>query len=149
MCLGAQFTGSLLTLPAIRSGWYADLAKPAFTPPDWVFGPVWTFLFFIMAVAAWLVWKEEDREPLARPGLILFYLQLMVNVLWSALFFASGNPGWAFADIVLLWFLILVLTVLFFRVSRLAGLLFVPYLLWVLYAAALNGTIWWLNRGMG
>ncbi|MDF1535274.1 MAG: tryptophan-rich sensory protein [bacterium] len=145
MCLGAELTGSLLTAPAIRSGWFEALEKPAFNPPAWVFGPVWTALFFLMAVAAWLVWRQEGEKPVRIP-LVAFYIQLVCNVMWSALFFGSMRPGWALAEIVILWGLILITAMLFYRVSRLAGLLFIPYLGWVAFAAVLNGFIWWMNR---
>lgn len=147
MCLGTQLTGSFLTMPAIRSGWYAGLAKPFFTPPDWLFGLVWTALYFILAVAAWMVWKSQHDAPLVKPALLLFFAQLVLNVFWSAFFFSMQRPGLAFAEIVLLGVLALVTAALFFRINRWAGLLLVPYLGWLLYAAALNGAIWWLNRG--
>ena len=147
MCLGAQLTGSFLTLPAIRSGWYAALEKPFFNPPGWVFGPVWTALYFIMALSAWMVWKHEPDSSLVRPALYLFFLQLLFNVTWSALFFALRKPGWAMVEIIFLWLLILATILVFHRISRLAAWLLVPYLAWVLFAAALNVAIWWLNRG--
>ena len=147
MCLGAQLTGTFLTLPVVRSAWYAGLIKPSFNPPDWLFGPVWTALYFTMAVAAWLVWKSESGNPMVKPALLLFFVQLVFNVLWSALFFGLQRPGWAFVEIIVLWLLILAACLAFFRVSRWAALLLVPYLGWVFYAAVLNGAIWWLNRG--
>lgn len=146
MCLGAQLTGGLLTMPAVRSGWYERLAKPVFNPPAWVFTPVWTALFFAMAVAAWLVWRKQGENGLVRPALLLFLVQLVFNVLWSAFFFSLRRPGLAFAEILVLLALILATTLLFARISRPAALLLVPYLVWVLYAALLNGAIWWLNR---
>lgn len=148
MCLGAQLTGSFLTLPAVRSGWYASLAKPAFTLPERAFGPVWTILFFTMAVAAWLVWRKEVEGRSVKPALLLFFAQLILNVLWSALFFGVLRPGLALAEIVPFWLLILATMYSFARINRWAGLLLVPYLVWVLYAAVLNGSIWWLNRGL-
>ena len=147
MCLGAQLTGSLLTLPAIRSGWYAGLQKPPFTPPDWVFGPVWTVLYFTMAVSAWMVWRLESQDSRVKPALVLFMVQLLFSVLWSALFFSMGRPGWAVAEIIVLWLLIWMTVLAFYRIRRGAAWLLAPYLIWVLYAAVLNGAIWWLNRG--
>ena len=134
-------------MPAIRSGWYAGLQKPLFAPPDWLFGPVWTVLYFTMAVAAWMVWKFQSDNSLVKPALLLFFAQLILNVLWSAFFFSMLKPGWALVDIVLLWALVMVMVVFFFRINRWAGLILVPYLGWLLYAAVLNGAIWWLNRG--
>ncbi len=148
MCLGAEVVGGLLTTPAIRSGWYGLLEKPVFQPPAWVFGPVWTMLYVLMAVSAWLVWEKADEKPIKIP-LVLFYVQLLLNVMWSGLFFGMGRPDLALAEILVLWTLIAVVTVLFFRVRRTAGLLFVPYLAWVSFALMLNGSIWWLNRGGG
>ena len=148
MCLGAEVVGGLLTTPAIRSGWYGLLEKPVFQPPAWVFGPVWTMLYVLMAVSAWLVWEKADEKPIKIP-LVLFYVQLLLNVMWSGLFFGMGRPDLALAEILVLWTLIAVVTVLFFRVRRTAGLFLVPYLAWVSFAVVLNGFIWWLNRGGG
>jgi len=148
MCLGAQLTSSFLTMPAIRSGWYAGLEKPFFRPPDWLFSPVWTALYFTMAVAAWIVWRLESEEPLVKPALLLFFAQLIFNVLWPALFFGMRRPGWALVEIVGLCLLIVATALVFARINRWSALLLVPYLGWVLYAAVLNGFIWWLNRGL-
>jgi len=149
MCLGAQLTSSFLTMPAIRSGWYTGLEKPFFNPPDWVFGPVWTVLYFTMAVAAWMVWTQESENPLVKPALLIFFAQLIFNVFWSAFFFGMRRPGLALMEIILLWLLILATALIFYRITKWAALLLVPYLGWVFYAAVLNGAIWWLNRGSG
>jgi benzodiazapine receptor len=141
ICLTTAGLGSLLTLPAIP-GWYASLEKPAWTPPNAVFSPVWTTLFVMMAVAAWLVWRAGS--PRALP-LTLFGMQLVLNAGWSGLFFALRSPGLAFAEILLLWAAILATLVAFWRVRPAAGLLLVPYLLWVSYAVALNFAIWRMN----
>jgi tryptophan-rich sensory protein len=101
-----------------------------------------------MAAAAWMVWRRESVDPLVKPALMLFFAQLIFNVLWSAFFFSMQRPGWAFLEIVLLWLLILATSLVFVRINRRAALLLVPYLGWVLYAAVLNGAIWWLNRGL-
>ena len=146
MCLGAQLTGSLLTMPAIRSGWYTALEKPFFNPPAWLFGPVWTVLYFIMAISAWMVWRQESENPLVRPALYLFFVQLLFNVIWSALFFSIRRPGWALVEIALLWLLILATILIFCKVNKWAAWLLAPYLGWVLYAVILNSAIWWLNR---
>ena len=141
VCLGAAGLGSLLTTPALRP-WYADLNKPRWTPPNWLFGPVWTVLFIAMAIAAWLVWR---RVGLTAAPMQLFLLQLLFNVAWSALFFRLRSPGPAFAEIVLLWFAILATSIGFWGAVPAAGWLFLPYLIWVGYAAALNFSIWRLN----
>jgi len=146
MCLAAQLTGSFLTLPAIRSGWYAGLVKPSFNPPAWLFGPVWTALYFTMAVAAWMVWRRDSGEVRVKPALLLFFTQLVFNVLWSALFFGMRRPGLALVEIVLLWLMILATVLVFYRISKPASWLLFPYLGWVLFAAVLNVAIWWLNR---
>lgn len=142
VCLGAAWVGSSLTRPSLQP-WYEGLAKPWWTPPNWVFGPAWTILFLAMAVAAWLVWERTGR--LTAVALRLFLLQLLLNVTWSAVFFYFRSPGAAFGEIVLLWCAILATTIVFGKTVPLAGWLMVPYLTWVIYAAALNFAIWRLN----
>ncbi|MGA7802622.1 MAG: TspO/MBR family protein [Gammaproteobacteria bacterium] len=123
---------------------YEQLIKPAWTPPPWLFAPVWTALYLMMALAAWLVWLPEGMVAARRP-LGLFLLQLVLNGLWSWLFFGLQRRGIAFADVLLLWCAILATAVAFWGRRPLAGLLLVPYLLWVGFAAALNLAIWRLN----
>jgi tryptophan-rich sensory protein len=101
-----------------------------------------------MAVAAWIVWRLESKKPLVKPALLLFFAQLIFNVFWPALFFSMRRPGWALMEIVGLWLLIAATALVFVRINRWAALLLIPYLGWVLYAAILNGAIWWLNRGL-
>jgi len=141
VCLGAAGIGSLLTTQGLRP-WYANLKKPSWTPPNWLFGPVWTILFIAMAIAAWLVWW---RVGLTAAPMQLFLLQLLLNVAWSALFFRLRSPGLAFAEIVMLWFAILATSIEFWRAVPAAGWLLLPYLIWVSYATALNYSIWRLN----
>ena len=124
--------------------WYASLQKPSFNPPSWVFGPVWTALYAMMAVAAWLVWREAGFDG-ATAALTLFFVQLALNLAWSGIFFGLRQPGWALVDIALLWLAIAATAMLFFRHSAWAGALMLPYLAWVSYAAALNFAIWRLN----
>lgn len=124
-------------------GWYNTIAKPWWTPPNAVFGPAWTLLYIMMAVAAWLVWLSKDR---VKPALILFFVQLALNLLWSLLFFTARSPGLALIEAVFLWSAVLATMVAFFNRSRPAGWLFVPYLAWVSFATALNAAIWWMNR---
>lgn len=142
LCLGAGGLGAIATTPEI-SGWYQTLDKPAWNPPNSVFGPVWTTLFILMAIAAWLVWKRGGSN--ARRPLTLFAAQLVLNVGWSWVFFGMHQPGWAFVEIVVLWTALLATVIGFFRCSAPAGWLLVPYLAWVSFAAALNFTIWRLN----
>ena len=134
-----QFAGWRVTTPAIPV-WYAGLAKPSWTPPDWLFGPVWTVLYLMMAVAACLVWARRADRPVRLP-LTLFGLQLASNLLWSVLFFGARAPALGLADIGLLWALIGATAVAFWRVHRAAGLLLLPYWGWVSYAAAMNAAI--------
>lgn len=140
ICFSAAGIGSLATTPNIPN-WYAGLAKPSWTPPSWLFGPVWSVLYLSMAVAAWLVWRRGN----ALKPLTLFAVQLAFNAAWSWLFFGLHNPGMAFVDIVLLWAAIAATMVAFWFRSAVAGILFVPYLSWVSFAAVLNFTLWRLN----
>lgn len=139
----AQGLGAWLTSRSVTT-WYPTLVKPPWTPPDWVFGPVWTVLYVLMAVAAWLVWRERARDAIGS-ALFLYDVQLALNVLWSALFFGMRSPGAGLIGIVALWAAIAGTLVAFWRIRRLAGWLLVPYLLWVSCAGALNWTLWWLN----
>ncbi len=123
------------------SSFYAELTQPAWAPPAWLFGPVWTVLFALMAIAAWLVWRSGGFSA-NRNALLIFGVQLGLNVLWSWLFFAWRMGGPAFAEVLLLWAAILATIVLFWRAKPLAGLLLVPYLLWVSFASALNFALW-------
>lgn len=123
---------------------YASLAKPAWAPPAGVFGPVWTLLYVSMAVAAWLVWRERGFAR-ARGALALFLVQLAANALWSWLFFAWHLGGWAFADILALLVLLVATVVAFANIRKLAAVLLAPYLAWVLFAAALNYSVWQRN----
>lgn len=143
VCLGAAALGSAATVPRIDD-WYATLDKPSWTPPSWVFGPVWTVLYIAMAVAAWLVWRQRETGGVRVP-LLLFAVQLALNMAWSWLFFGLKSPALGFADIVLLWIAIAATLVAFWGRSRVAGLLLAPYLAWVTFAAALNYSISQLN----
>lgn len=127
-------------------GWYAQLVKPSWNPPSWVFGPVWTTLYLMMAVAAWLVWKETGWQRGRRP-LGLYLAQLVLNFFWTIVFFGLHRPGAALVEIAVLWVLIVLTAMAFFRVRRLAGALLVPYLAWVSFASVLNFELWRLNRG--
>lgn len=138
----AAVIGGLVTGPSVRD-WYPTIAKPTWTPPSWVFGPVWTFLYTAMAVAAWLVWRRVGWC-----GALWWWTgQLALNALWSPAFFGMQRPDLALAVIVALWVAILGTTVMFWQISRLAGIVFVPYLAWVSFAAILNFAIWRLNSG--
>lgn len=139
--LGVGATASLFTTPNIP-GWYAGLIKPSFNPPNWVFAPVWTTLYVMMAVAAWRVWR---RTGLKDRALYAFWAQLFLNFCWSGIFFALHQPGLALAELLLLDAVLLVTLVLFWGRDRLAGLLMAPYLAWTSFASLLNYEIWRLN----
>ena len=143
ICLGAAGLGAILTTPSIHP-WYGTLLKPQWTPPNRVFGPVWTALYLSMAVAAWLVWRQDGFSHAKLP-LTLFAIQLGMNVAWSGLFFRLRLVGVAFLEVVLLWLFILSTTIEFWPVSRMASWLMLPYLTWVTCAAALNAAIWRMN----
>jgi benzodiazapine receptor len=142
ICLAIGFAGSFATRPNIDT-WYAELAKPSWTPPDSVFGPVWTALYLLMGLSAWLVWRKENAKRTI--PLILFFFQLALNFAWSWIFFAAHNPGAAMVEIFLLWVAILLTIIAFWKTTCPAGILMIPYLLWVSYASALNFAIWRLN----
>lgn len=143
VCLGAGGLGAVATTPEI-DGWYRTVVKPEWNPPDWVFGPVWTTLFVLMGISAWLVWRPAGFKEAATP-LSLFAVQLILNVAWSWIFFGMHRIGWAAVEILILWLAILATTAAFFRRSKHAGWLLVPYLGWVTFAGVLNFTIWRLN----
>jgi tryptophan-rich sensory protein len=141
--LAASFAAAAIGAMATRQApeFYAELARPDWAPPAWLFAPVWTALYALMGVAAWRVWR---KVRLGSP-LILFSTQLAVNALWSWLFFAWRMGAAAFADVVLLWVLIAATLVAFWRVDRLAGALLAPYLAWVSFAALLTYAVWRAN----
>jgi tryptophan-rich sensory protein len=143
LCFAAAGLGSAFTATAVQS-WYPTLNKPPFNPPAWVFGPVWSVLYAMMAVAAWRVWRKQN--PGRGSALGWFGVQLALNVLWSVLFFGARQPGWAFAEIALLWAAILATLLRFHRLDRVAGWLLAPYLAWVSFASILNLAVWLLNR---
>ncbi len=138
----AAVTGSLAAISAADR--YGALVQPAWAPPTWLFGPVWTLLYATIAVAGWLVWRKDGWTG-ARTALTVFAVQLVLNALWTPLFFGAGLFGVAFVEIVLLWLSIVATIVLFARHSRPAAGLLVPYLAWVTFASALNLAIWLLN----
>ena len=137
--------GSFATFDAVRT-WYPTLVRPSFAPPSWVFGPVWTALYVMMGVASWLVWRQRDAEPAARRALVLYAVQLLLNLAWSWIFFGLHRPGPALLEIMVLLVMIAVTTLCFRPVSRAAAALMLPYLAWVSFATALNAGFWWLNR---
>lgn len=142
--LALTFAASAGALVVSVDGWYAGLAKPTWNPPASLFGPVWTTLYVMMALAAWLIWREGGWRA-NRPALLLFLLQWALNAAWTPLFFGLHRPGLAFVEILALWGALLATIVAFWRKSPKAAALLIPYLLWVSFAAILNATIWRLN----
>jgi translocator protein len=145
VCLGAGGLGSFFTANSVRD-WYPRLRKPPGTPPSWLFGPVWTALYVLMAISAWLVWREYRSGAL--PALLIFFAQLALNVAWSGIFFGSRMLGVAFFEIVILWLAIAFNIFIFYWLQPIAAAILIPYLLWVTYAAYLNFGIWRLNRDL-
>lgn len=144
LCFAVSALGAAVTATSVGT-WYQDLAKPSFNPPDWVFAPVWTTLFAFMAIAAWRVWRRTGLRA-GRLALGVFMLQLVLNLGWSTAFFGLQRIDLALVVVVLLLLAIVVSAVLFARIDRLAGVLFVPYAAWVAFAIVLNASIWSLNQ---
>jgi tryptophan-rich sensory protein len=147
LCEGTGAVGSIYTYNGVRD-WYPKLQKPSFTPPGWVFGPVWMVLYAMMGFSLYLASQHptEEHEGLWWASRVLFGIQLALNVLWSYVFFGRRSAGWALVEILFLWAAIAATTLTFFKMSRTAGLLLLPYLLWVSFATLLNQSIWRLNR---
>lgn len=148
IALAAGAVGGLATYSEIPT-WYAGLAMPSIAPPNWVFGPVWTTLYILMGIAAWLVWKAqvyaEGERRAKRAALGAYALQLVLNTLWSFMFFGLHALGLAFAELVALWFSIAACIYLFSRFSRTASILLLPYIAWVSFAGLLNYLFWLMN----
>ncbi|KPJ57195.1 TspO protein [Parcubacteria bacterium DG_74_2] len=168
VCQLAGFIGSFFTAPAIPTPWFAELKKPSFFPPNWLFAPAWTVLYLLMGISLFLVWKKnwgiiitagEQEKKAWNPfstklwrgswreenAVLIFSLQLVLNVLWSVIFFGLKSPGIAFFEILMLWFAILYTIVNFYRISKPAAYLLIPYILWVSFATLLNFSTWQLN----
>lgn len=144
ICQMAGLLGSLFTAPAIPT-WYASLTKPSFSPPNWVFGPVWIILYTLMGISAYLVWQQGVKKKGVKIALAIFGVQLVLNTLWSILFFGLKLPLYAFIEIIFLWFFILLTILSFSKISKAAGLFLLPYIFWVSFAALLNFYIFKLN----
>jgi translocator protein len=144
--MAVTFAAAAMGALFLPGEWYATLEKPAWNPPNWLFGPVWTTLYVGMAVTAWLVWRRGGFAG-QRTALSLFLVQLLLNALWSPVFFGLHLPGLAFAEVVLLWATLLATVVAFWKARPLAGMLLLPYLAWVSFAGSLNFAIWRLNPG--
>jgi tryptophan-rich sensory protein len=138
--IGASFTASAIP------EWYATLAKPSFSPPNWVFAPAWTLLYILMGLAAAIIWQKGLQSSQVRRALVAFLIQLVLNMIWSVLFFGLRSPLYGLVDILFLWIMILVTIAQFSKVSIPAALLLIPYILWVTFASSLNLGIFLLNR---
>ena len=143
--LALTFSAALTGVFVSTEGWYANLLKPSWNPPNGVFGPAWTLLYTMMAVAAWLVWQRGGWKAQKR-ALGLYLTQWALNALWTPVFFGLERPGLALAEIGTLWLTVLATLISFWSVRRMAGTLMIPYALWVTFAAALNFAIWRLNN---
>ena len=149
VCFLAAAVGSFFTMPAI-STWYATLTKPSFAPPNWVFGPVWTALYVLMAISLYIVWMEYDKAKFKKrdtikPALTVFGVQLVLNAVWSFLFFGLKSPLYGLVGIVLLWLAIVWTMIKFWKISKKATWLLVPYILWVSFATIVNFAVWLIN----
>jgi tryptophan-rich sensory protein len=143
VCFLAAGVGALATYSSVKT-WYPHLRRPEWTPPDWLFGPVWTALYLLMAMSAWLVWRGSN-SGVRRFALILFGIQLVLNALWSVVFFGLRKIGPAFAEVLLLWMMLIATAVAFLPLSLLAAWLLIPYIAWVGFASYLNFRIWQMN----
>lgn len=143
LCWIVAGLGSLATFSQIPT-WYATIAKPAWNPPSWLFGPVWTVLYLLMAISLYLLWTSKNKDK-AR-AIDFFYIQLILNILWSWIFFGWHQIGLALVEIILLWVFIFATIISSYKVSRIGSWLLIPYILWVSFAGYLNYTIWMLNK---
>ena len=143
-CQLAGAVGAIFTSPNIAT-WYATLAKPSFNPPNWIFGPVWTILYLMMGISAYLIWSQKKEWSHNWKALAFFDLQLGLNVLWSIIFFGMQNPGLAFVEIIILLTALAVTIIKFYKISKIAAYLLIPYFLWGCFATVLNYSIWMLN----
>lgn len=144
ICELAGIIGSIFTASAIPA-WYTTLTKPALNPPGWIFGPVWTTLYALMGISLFLVWNKGIHQKNVRLAVLVFALQLTLNAAWSIVFFSLENPGWAFLNIITMWLTIVWTMILFYKISKPAMYLLIPYILWVSFASYLNFSIWMLN----
>ena len=145
-CLCVGYFASIITKPNIEA-WYQYIEKPFFTPPNWLFAPVWTLLYCMMGVAAGLVWdKIDNNREIIKKALIVFGVQLALNAAWSFIFFGLHNPLLGLLEIIVLLLMIYETYTQFTKINKIAGYLLIPYLIWVSYATVLTASIWWLNR---
>lgn len=125
--------------------WYVDLIKPSFNPPGYLFGPVWTVLYVLLGLSLYMVWKSPTGK-IRSQALIIFFIQMFLNFIWTFIFFYFKNSGLALADIIILWLFIVLMILIFYRINKTAAFIQIPYLLWVSFATVLNASIWMLNK---
>jgi len=145
VCLLAGGLGTIFTVNSIPT-WYVTLVKPPFSPPNYLFGPVWTTLYILMGVSVYLIWKKGLKTKKVRDGISLFGIQLFLNAIWSPIFFGAKNLGLAFVVIVAMWIYIVKTIISFAKINKVASYLLYPYIVWVSFASVLNFSIWFLNR---
>ena len=144
ICQMAGVIGSIFTTPYIAT-WYATLKKPFFSPPNWVFAPVWLTLFSLMGISLYWVWNKDLKNKEVKNSVLIFTSQLIMNILWSVLFFGFQNPFYGLIGIIILWVTILFTILKFYKIDKRAGLILIPYILWVSIATALNYYVLILN----
>ncbi len=144
ICEGAGILGSIFTTKSV-SGWYLTINKPNFNPPSWIFGPVWILLYLLMGISVFIIWSKFNDHSLFKSAIIIFSIQLLLNVFWSFLFFGQKSPLLAFIEIIFLWIAILITIIVFYKLNHLSAYLLIPYILWVSFASVLNYFIWRLN----
>jgi tryptophan-rich sensory protein len=145
VCILIGFLGSFSTRGSVTT-WYADLSRPSFTPPDWIFGVVWPILYVMMGISAFIIWNKGLDKREVKVALGIFGLQLILNGLWTPIFFGLHLIGFALIEIVMMWAAILLTIISFWKISKSATLLFLPYILWVSFAIVLNASLFILNR---
>jgi tryptophan-rich sensory protein len=145
LCQSAGLLGSFFTIPAIPT-WYATLNKPSFSPPDWLFSPVWISLYTLMGISLFMIWNRAEKGPIRRKALVFFFIQLILNALWSVCFFGLQSPLSGLIEMAFLWSAIVLTIYYFLKLSPRAAILLVPYLVWVSFAFILNFSLWSLNR---
>lgn len=146
LCEAVGILGSVLTASQIQTWYLTEVIRPSFSPPNWLFGPVWTILYALMGIALYLVWEQKKRNKEWRAAIAIFFVQLFLNAIWTPIFFGMHALGFAFGVIIAMWLAIVLTIIVFYRQKKVAGYLLIPYLLWVSFASVLNGAIWYLNR---
>jgi tryptophan-rich sensory protein len=145
LCEIIGFTSGIATADGVTN-WFQTIEKPFFNPPGWLFAPVWTLLYGLMGISAALIWHQGINKKEVKQGLILFTIQLVLNFCWSFLFFKYHLLFFAFIEIITLLTFIILTTIHFYKINKTAGLLLIPYILWVSFASILNFSLWWLNH---